>query len=245
MANGESATSTTRVRDNAATPDCAPPQSQDPVNRGAGSVLLSTGEVRFRRLAAATDKAQKTLDGSCFDIQSVHDFETHVRTMMDDTSTTVLPALVGQSSDSSDDFSDDFGLPRPPPEPPPSRRPRRRWERRHSSGRLRSVCSPQPVPSSRPRRHVGESAASRGDVGLAEGHGAELRSHGGCSEEMVVDFASRGGCWLRQVQITLLSACTVPQWWFRKSGGAAVQGCVEWHAGRRFQHRSSWLSGCC
>ena len=183
MANGESATSTTRVRDNAATPDCAPPQSQDPVNRGAGSVLLSTGEVRFRRLAAATDKAQKTLDGSCFDIQSVHDFETHVRTMMDDTSTTVLPALVGQSSDSSDDFSDDFGLPRPPPEPPPSRRPRRRWERRHSSGRLRSVCSPQPVPSSRPRRHVGESAASRGDVGLAEGHGAELRSHGGCSEE--------------------------------------------------------------
>ena len=162
MANGESPTSTTRVRDNAATPDCAPPQSQNPVNRGAGSMLLSTGEVRFRRLAAATDKAQKTLDGSCFDIQSVHDFETHVRTMMDDTSTTVLPALVGQSSDSSDDFSDDFGLPRPPPEPPPSRRPRRRWERWHSSDRLRSVCSPQPVPSSRPsqtscRRVCGKS----------------------------------------------------------------------------------------
>ena len=164
---------------------------------------------------------------------------------MDDTSTTVLPALVGQSSDSSDDFSDDFGLPRPPPEPPPSRRPRRCWERRHSSGRLRSVCSPQPVPSSRPRRHVGESAASRGDVGLAEGHGAELRSHGGCSEE-----DGDGFCRPRRLLASagtdyFASARTVPQWWFRKSGGAAVQGCVEWHAGRRFQHRSSWLSGCC
>ena len=88
-------------------------------------------------------------------------------------------------------------------------------------------------------RRVGGMWGSRRDMVRNCGHTVAAR------RRMMMDFASRGGCWLRQVQITLLSACTVPQWWFRKSGGAAVQGCVEWHAGRRFQHRSSWLSGCC